>query len=104
QIDESRNLPFSSRHLKECLQLGAERFGWHRRNPKVGSMRRDGVVLGWGMASASWMAKRIPATVNVSFREDGTVHVACATQDLGTGTYTVLGQMVAQVTGVPLDR
>nr|MBF0684317.1 xanthine dehydrogenase family protein molybdopterin-binding subunit [Pseudomonas sp.] len=104
QIDESRNVPFSSRHLKECLQLGAERFGWHQRKPGVGSMQRDGMVLGWGMASASWMAKRIPATVSVSLREDGMAHVSCATQDLGTGTYTVLAQMVAQITELPLER
>jgi len=104
QIDESRNIPFSSRHLKECLQQGAERFGWHQRNPKVGSMQRDGVILGWGMASASWMAKRIPATVSVSLRDDGMAHVSCATQDLGTGTYTVLAQMVAQITELPVDR
>src|SRR5690606_11910457 len=92
------------RHLKECLQTGAERFGWHQRNPNVGSMQRDGMVLGWGMASASWMAKRLPATVSVSLREDGMAHVSTASQDLGTGTYTVLAQMVAQITELPLER
>ncbi len=103
-INESKNIPFSSRHLKECLEQGAARFGWHERTTQPGSMRRDGVVLGWGMAAASWMAKRLPASVSVSLHEDGTARVSCATQDLGTGTYTMLAQMTADVIGLPLDR
>ena len=55
-IDEGLGVPFSSRHFQECLTLGAEKFGWSRRNPQVGSMQRDGVTLGWGMAACSWLA------------------------------------------------
>ena len=55
-IDESLNVPFSSRHLKECLTRGAEQFGWSQRTPAVGSMRRDGLIVGWGMAAGSWAA------------------------------------------------
>ncbi len=51
--DESNGKPFSSRHLKECLQVGAERFGWSKRNPEVGSMRNGDAVLGWGVAAAT---------------------------------------------------
>ena len=54
--DESNGKPFSSRHLKECLQVGAEKFGWSKRTPEVGSMRRGDTVLGWGVAAASWGA------------------------------------------------
>ena len=50
KIDESLGIPFSSRHLLECFELGAEKFGWSKRNPEVGSMKRDGLTLGWGMA------------------------------------------------------
>ena len=57
-MDESNGKPFSSRHLKECLQVGAERFGWSKRNPEVGSMREGDAVLGWGVAAASWGAWR----------------------------------------------
>src|SRR5216684_1150657 len=52
--DESLGIPFSSRHLLECFELGAEKFGWSRRSPEVGSMKRDGLTLGWGMAGCSW--------------------------------------------------
>ncbi len=103
-IDESENVPFSSRHLKECLTEGAARFGWARRNPAVGSMRADGKVIGWGVAACSWMAQRLAAEVSVLLNADGSVRVASGTQDIGTGTYTVLAQMVAHDLGIPIER
>ena len=90
KIDESLGIPFSSRHLVECFELGAEKFGWSKRTPEVGSMKRDGLTLGWGMAGCAWLAARFAAEASLQLREDGTVRVACATQDIGTGTYTNL--------------
>jgi xanthine dehydrogenase YagR molybdenum-binding subunit len=104
KIDEGLKLPFSSRHFIECLQLGSEKFGWTNRNPVVGSMKRDGLVLGWGMAGCAWIAARFAAAATVQLRDDGTARVACATQDIGTGTYTVLAQLASQKTGVPLNK
>ena len=104
RIDEGLGLPFSSRHLLECFELGAEKFGWSKRTPEVGSMKRDGLILGWGMAGCSWLAGRFAAEANVQLRDDGTARVACATQDIGTGTYTNLAQLAAHKTGVPLDK
>src|SRR6266481_314551 len=104
KIDESLGVPFSSRHLLECIELGAEKFGWSRRSPEVGSMKRNGLTLGWGMAGCSWVAGRFSAAASVQLRNDGTVHVASATQDIGTGMYTVLAQLAAQKTGVPLEK
>jgi xanthine dehydrogenase YagR molybdenum-binding subunit len=104
KIDEGLGIPFSSRHYLECLDLGAEKFGWSKRNPQVGSMKRDGLVLGWGMAGAAWIAARFAAEANVQLRDDGTTRVACGTQDIGTGTYTILAQLAAEKTGVPLDK
>jgi xanthine dehydrogenase YagR molybdenum-binding subunit len=104
KLDESNGLPFSSRHYVECLTVGAEKFGWSKRNPVVGSMKRDGLTLGWGMAGAAWIAGTFAAEANLELRDDGTVRVACATQDIGTGTYTILAQLAAQKTGVPVDK
>jgi xanthine dehydrogenase YagR molybdenum-binding subunit len=104
KIDEGLGIPFSSRHLLECFQLGTEKFGWSRRTPAVGSMKRDGLTLGWGMAGCAWLAGRFAAAANVQMRDDGTTRVACATQDIGTGTYTILAQLAAQKTGVPLEK
>src|SRR3954447_20894907 len=104
KIDEGKDLPFSSRHYVECLQVGAEKFGWSKRNPEVGAMKRDGLTLGWGMAGAAWVAARFAAEANVQLRDDGSARVACGTQDIGTGTYTILAQLASDKTGVPLDK
>src|ERR1700739_3893434 len=103
KIDESLGIPFSSRHYLECLELGSEKFGWSKRTPEIGSMKRDGLVLGWGMAGAAWVAARFPAQANVQLRDDGSARVASGTQDIGTGTYTILAQLTAEKTGVPLE-
>jgi xanthine dehydrogenase YagR molybdenum-binding subunit len=102
--DEGNNLPFSSRHLKECFTVGAQKFGWSKRTPEVGSMKRDGLTLGWGMGACSWIAARFPCEATVDLKADGTARVACGTQDIGTGTYTILAQIVSAKTGVPLDK
>ena len=104
RIDESLGIPFSSRHLLECYDLGAEKFGWSKRNPAVGSMKRDGLTLGWGMAAAAWFAGRFAADATIQLRDDGTTRVSSGTQDIGTGTYTILAQLASQKTGVPVDK
>jgi xanthine dehydrogenase YagR molybdenum-binding subunit len=102
--DEGKNLPFSSRHLKECYQTGAEKIGWKNRTPQIASMKRNGKVIGWGVAGASWAAARIPCTASVELCPNGRVCVRCATQDIGTGTYTIFAQVAHAKTGVPLDK
>lgn len=103
-LDEATKRPFSSRHLLECMQVGAERFGWARRDPRVGAMKRDGLTIGWGMAACSWGAMRSDAQASVAIGRDGTATVTTATQDIGTGTYTVLALVASEATGIPLDR
>jgi xanthine dehydrogenase YagR molybdenum-binding subunit len=106
--DEESGKPFSSRHLKECLQLGSEKFGWSKRTPQVGSMRTSGpdgeLILGWGVACASWGAGRGPSQCSVLLLPDGTARVSSATQDIGTGTYTVIAQVVSDKTGIPVNK
>jgi xanthine dehydrogenase YagR molybdenum-binding subunit len=104
EIDEGLKIPFSSRHLKECLSTGAEKFGWSKRDPRVGSMKRNGLTLGWGMAGCSWQAARFPCAATVELRDDGTARVSCATQDIGTGTYTIVAQLAGEKLGLPLDK
>jgi xanthine dehydrogenase YagR molybdenum-binding subunit len=104
QIDEGLNLPFTSRHLKECLTAGAEKFGWHQRTPAVGSMRKDGLTLGWGVAAATWIANRLDCEATIDLKADGSVRVACGTQDIGTGTYTMLAQIVGEALGIDPDK
>ncbi|MGA9243540.1 MAG: xanthine dehydrogenase family protein molybdopterin-binding subunit [Silvibacterium sp.] len=103
-LDESLNIPFSSRHMKECLTVGSDKFGWSRRTPEIGSMKRDGLTLGWGVAACSWLAARIETEATVELLQDGSARVACGTQDIGGGTYTVMAQVVSHETGVPVNK
>ncbi len=104
ELDESKNLPWSSKHLREAYQVGAEKFGWSQRNPKVGSMRKGDEILGWGMATMTWPAHQRDAEVRVRMLADGRAQAFCATQDIGTGTYTVFAEIVCDKTGIPLDK
>ncbi len=102
--DESSDRPWSSKHLRECYEQGAQRFGWSKRNPKVGSMRNGDKILGWGMGTATWPGNRSHADVRVRLLVDGTARVSCACQDIGTGTYTIFAQVVADQTGIPMGK
>ena len=102
--DESSGQPFSSKHLREAYQTGAERFGWSKRMPGIGSMRDGNLILGWGVGSATWPAHRGSAEVRVRLMADGRARAACATQDIGTGSYTIFAQVVSDRTGIPIDK
>src|SRR5258708_7500918 len=102
--DEEKNRPFSSRHLKECLQVGAERFRCSRRTPEVGSIRKGDLILGWSVAAASWGATRGVGEAAANCRHEGTAFVACGTQDIGSGSYSVIAQIVSDKTGIPVDK
>lgn len=104
ETDESSNRPYSSKHLRECYQKGAERFGWSKRTPGVGSMRDGSEILGWGMGTATWGAYRGGASARVRLSADGRARVSSGSQDIGTGTYTIIAQVVSDKTGLPLDR
>lgn len=90
--------PWSHKELRECYRIGAERFGWSRRSPQPGSMRDGHTLVGWGMATATYPANRHQASAMARILPDGTALVRSGSQDLGTGTYTIMTQ-VGVVTG-----
>ncbi|HZU33347.1 MAG TPA: xanthine dehydrogenase family protein molybdopterin-binding subunit [Candidatus Angelobacter sp.] len=104
ETDESSQKPWSSKHLREAYQMGAQKFGWSKRNPKVGSMRNGNEILGWGMATCTWPAHQRGAEVRVRLLADGSAQASCATQDIGTGTYTIFAEIISDRTGIPVDR
>ena len=104
ETDESSSKPYSSKHLRECYQQGAERFGWSKRTPGVGSMRDGKEILGWGMGTATWGAYRGGSSARVRLSSDGRARVSSGAQDIGTGTYTIIAQVVSDKTGIPLER
>ena len=101
--DEQDDKPFSSKHLRECYARGAELFGWSRRSEAPGSMREGHALVGWGMATATYPANRMPASARVRAMPDGSFVVQSGTQDLGTGTYTIMTQVAADALGCPVD-
>jgi xanthine dehydrogenase YagR molybdenum-binding subunit len=99
-----KNVPWSSRHLVECFQLGAEKFGWSQRNAEPGAVQEGDWLIGMGTASALYPAHRNRASAKVRLQADGTAQVSSATQDLGTGTWTVLAIVGADSLGLPIER
>jgi len=102
--DPYKNLPWSSKSLKECYRRAAERFGWSKRNPQPRSMREGRVQVGWGMATATWPTHRMPATVLVRLLADGSAQVRTAASDIGPGTYTAMTLIAADALGLPTAR
>lgn len=102
--DPAKGTPFSSRHLKEAYQLGAEKFGWNER-PVEACSRRDGAwLVGQGVATAFYPAYRFPAAARVRLHADGTAVVQCAAQEMGMGTATVQTQHAAERLGLPIEK
>ncbi|MBB4636991.1 xanthine dehydrogenase family protein molybdopterin-binding subunit [Longimicrobium terrae] len=104
ETDPESGKPFSSKALRECYRLGAEKFGWKDRNPEPRSMRDGRLLVGWGMATGVWGAMQMPATARITFRADGTAHVASGTSDIGPGTYTVMTMIAAEYLGLNLEQ
>jgi xanthine dehydrogenase YagR molybdenum-binding subunit len=97
-------LPFSSRNLVACLREGAERFGWADRDPTPAARRDGRWLLGTGVASSSYPARRRASTATARAEVDGRFVVAIGAADIGTGARTALTQIAADALGVAIDR
>ncbi len=102
--DPESGRPFSSKALRECYRLGAEKFGWKERKFEPRSMRDGRLLVGWGTATGVWGAGQMPATARITLRAEGTAHVTSATSDIGPGTYTVVTMIAAEYLGLPIER
>ncbi|WP_158894767.1 xanthine dehydrogenase family protein molybdopterin-binding subunit [Amycolatopsis anabasis] len=96
--------PWSSNGLLACYDLGARRFGWAQRDPRPRSMRDGRYLVGWGMSTALRFAASRAAAARAVLHADGTALVQMGTQDIGTGTATILCQVAADALGLPIDR
>jgi xanthine dehydrogenase YagR molybdenum-binding subunit len=100
--NQNEDKPYSSKALRECYALGAQRFGWEKRNAEPRSMRHGRQLVGLGMAGGVWEAMQQKASAKASLDHNGKLTVSSATTDIGTGTYTVMTQIAAQALGVSL--
>ncbi|WP_236196815.1 aldehyde oxidoreductase molybdenum-binding subunit PaoC [Pseudomonas glycinae] len=95
--------PFSQRRLIECLQTGAERFGWDKRNATPGSRREGRWLIGMGVAAAIRNNLLVKSGARVRLERDGKITVETDMTDIGTGSYTIIAQTAAEMMGVSLD-
>jgi xanthine dehydrogenase YagR molybdenum-binding subunit len=96
--------PYSSRSLIECLQQGAEAFGWRDRSAAPGAMRNGEWLVGWGCAMACYPAQISPAAARVRLTPDGAARVSIAAHEIGDGAYTVIAQAAAERLGLSPDK
>ncbi len=102
--DPEKHIPYSSRHLISCLQEGARRFGWDRRNSKPGQSRDGRWLVGMGVAAATRGNTLQLSKANVRLGPDGSAVVRMAMTDIGTGTYTILTQIAAEMLGLAPEQ
>ena len=95
--------PFSQRQLVECMRIGADRFGWSRRNPKPAQLRDGRWRVGMGMAAAYRGAPTTKSAARVRLGANGVVTVETDMTDIGTGSYTIIGQTAAEMLGLTLS-
>ncbi len=101
-VNPTNNAPYTSRSLMKCFDEASAAFGWANRNPEPKSMRDGDWLVGWGCATACYPTQMAPAVARVKFTADGKVNVQIASQDVGTGAYTVIGQIAAERLGAKM--
>ncbi len=102
ETEPTSHKPFTSKHLRECYRQASDKFGWSQRPTEPRTRREGHELIGYGMATATYPANRSSAMASITFEPDGRVTVISGTQDLGTGTYTIMAQVAAATLGLPV--
>jgi xanthine dehydrogenase YagR molybdenum-binding subunit len=100
--DPEIDKPWSSKSLLECYQRGAEAIGWARRPARVRTLRDGRWQIGLGVATTTRPSRQLPASARARVLPDGRAVVQAGTQDIGTGTYTIMTQIAADALALPL--
>ncbi len=103
-VDPEKKVPFSTRGLVPCLRHGAELFGWNKRVATPASVRDGEWLVGLGVAAAIRNNPMLAAKASATLTPDGILTVRTSMTDIGTGSYTILGQIAADMLGLPIDR
>ncbi len=102
--DQNADIPYTSKKLRDCYSEGGRAFGWDKRSPAPRSMRDGSELVGWGMATGVWEALQMKFVARIVLTANGHAEVSCATSDIGTGTYTIMAQVTADMLGVPMEN
>jgi CO/xanthine dehydrogenase Mo-binding subunit len=103
-VHPQTGIAWSSKCLRECYEVGADRFGWSERNSEVGSMRDGRWLVGYGMSGITYGHFQVECKARATVRRDGTAYVCSGTPEIGVGTWTVMTQVAADSLGLPLDH
>lgn len=104
ETDPEKNLPYSSKYLKECYQMGSEKIGWSNRPSKPASLKENGLLIGYGMGSGVFGAYRWQGAARGFLKPDGTLVLQSAVSDMGPGTATAMTQIATEVLGIPAEK
>ncbi len=104
RISERNSGSLSSKYLKECYQLGAERIGWDKRPTKPGTLTDGEWMVGYGIGCGAFGAYRNKASAKIKLLADGTVNIQSATSDIGPGTATSMTLIAAETLGIGADK
>ncbi|GLR88403.1 xanthine dehydrogenase family protein molybdopterin-binding subunit [Bradyrhizobium iriomotense] len=105
EVEPTTGKPFSSKALRACYEQGAARFGWTKRPLAPRQMRDDsGLLVGWGMGTATFPALMFQAEARAVIRRDGTGVMETGAHDMGQGAWTALAQIAADSLGLDVDR
>jgi len=102
--DPEKNLPWSSKYLKECYQMGADQIGWKHRKLQPKSLKEGDWLIGYGMGTGSFGAFRSRATVKAILNPDGKLLMQCSVNDMGPGTATMMTAVAANIMGLPSEK
>ncbi len=101
RLDPEKQVPYSTRQLVQCLREGARRFGWERRHPQPGQVREGRWLVGMGMSATTRSNYLQKARCDLALDGQGVLTARLAMTDIGTGTYTILTQIAAEMLGLP---
>jgi xanthine dehydrogenase YagR molybdenum-binding subunit len=105
EVEPISGRPFSSKALRECYRQGAERFGWERRLLAPRQMHDSaGLLVGWGIGTATFPAHMFAAQAKAVLRRDGSGIMEIGAHDMGQGAWTALAQIAADGLGLDLDQ
>jgi xanthine dehydrogenase YagR molybdenum-binding subunit len=105
EVEPVSGKPFSSKALRECYAQGAARFSWTGRPLAPRQMRdENGLLVGWGVGTATFPALMFQAEARAVLRRDGTGLMECGTHDMGQGAWTAFAQIAADSLSLGLDR
>ena len=104
EINQENKMPFSAINLKDCYAYGKEKIGWKNRPAKPGTLKENGMLIGYGMAVGVFGAGKGTASVRAILSKDGKLVLECAVSDMGPGTTTSMTRIAASAMQMPIDK